>query len=128
MLVIFQKIYSLEGVVSVYTCSCLIIRVLPIFLSLIYQMLAHKMKMKGASILDFFAKPSHRILIYMLKSSRICMASQYSVRIGFTFRIIFLFRETRNKAKQRSCFAKFRLFCETQKTAKFCFVSFRLVS
>jgi hypothetical protein len=45
---------------------------------------------------------------------------------------LFLFCETRNKAKQKSCYAKFRLFRETTKTAKFRFVSskakFRFVS
>jgi hypothetical protein len=48
------------------------------------------------------------------------------LRIGFPFRIFFLFRETRNKAKQKICFAKFCLFRETIKTAKFRFISSEL--
>jgi hypothetical protein len=48
-----------------------------------------------------------------------------SHHLGFPFRILFLFRETRNKPKQQNCFAKFRLFRETTKTAKFRFVLFR---
>jgi hypothetical protein len=35
----------------------------------------------------------------------------------------FLFRKTRNKAKQKNCFAKFRLFRETKNSEiLFCFV------
>jgi hypothetical protein len=56
------------------------------------------------------------------------MPQKIDSQVGFPFRILFLFRETRNKAKQKDCFAKFRLFRETQKNAKFRFVSFRFVS
>jgi hypothetical protein len=40
-----------------------------------------------------------------------------SLEVGFPFRILFLFRETRNKAKQKNCFAKFRLFLESVSNA-----------
>jgi hypothetical protein len=53
--------------------------------------------------------------------------NNFHLEVGFQFRF-FLFWETRNKAKQKICFAKFCLFHETIKTAKFCFVLFCFVS